>query len=180
MSFCLSNISCLSLINKKDNININIITERARLALRLKPVIAERAEKNLHLSGGAGVKGRQKSDNLSDTKHELAKAAGVSHDTIAKVEKIEAKATPAIKEQLERAEMRLGELTAAMPKASGARTDLTSSSMVTRLETKKEALNRVSIPKQKAAQYEQMAAHPEIVEKFGTRGAGDQRSCFGR
>ena len=45
---------------------------------------------------------------------------------------------------------------------------------------KKEALNRVSIPKQKAAQYEQMAAHPEIVEKFGTRGAGDQRSCFGR
>ena len=65
--------------------------ERARLALRLKPVIADRAEQNLHLAEG---KGCQKSDKVKpiDTKQELAKVAGVSHDTIAKVEVIENKA----------------------------------------------------------------------------------------
>lgn len=65
--------------------------ERARLALRLKPVIAEKAEQNLHLAEG---KGCQKSDKVKpiDTKQELAKIAGVSHDTIAKVEHIEEEA----------------------------------------------------------------------------------------
>lgn len=70
--------------------------ERARLALRLKPVIAEKAEQNLHLAEGQGC---QKSDKVNpvDTKKELAKLAGVSHDTIAKVEKIEEEApTPII------------------------------------------------------------------------------------
>ena len=90
--------------------------ERARLALRLKPVIAERVEKNLHLSGGAGVKGSQKSDNLSDTKHELAKAAGVSHDTIAKVEKIESAATPETKEQLRTGEISINQAYKAIKK----------------------------------------------------------------
>lgn len=82
--------------------------ERARLALRLKPIIAEKAEKNLHLSDG---KGCQKSDKVNpiDTKKELAAAAGVSHDTIAKVEKIEAKATPEIKRQLSRGEMSINQ-----------------------------------------------------------------------
>ena len=64
-----------------------------------------------------------------------------------------------------RAEMKLGELTQAMPKQPGARTDLTSSPTVTRLETKSDALKRVNIPKQKASQYETLAAHPEIVEQ---------------
>ncbi len=64
-----------------------------------------------------------------------------------------------------RAEVRLGELTAAMPKATGARTDLTSSSRDTRLKTKEEALSQVKITKQQASQYELMAAHPEIVEQ---------------
>lgn len=64
---------------------------RAELALKLKPVIAEKAEKNLHLAEG---KGCQKSDkvNAIDTKKELAKVAGVSHDTIHKVEVIKEKA----------------------------------------------------------------------------------------
>ena len=101
MSFCLSNISCLSLINKKDNININIITERARLALKLEPVIAGMAKENLATHTKDGYQGCQKSDKAAiDTKKEIAKAADVSHDTVAKVKKIEAKATPAIKEQL--------------------------------------------------------------------------------
>lgn len=65
--------------------------ERARLALRLKPIIAERAESNLHLSQGQGVKGLQNSVKVN-TQQEIAKAAGVSHDTIAKVERIEKQA----------------------------------------------------------------------------------------
>jgi len=73
------------------------VYERARLALRLKPVIAEKAEQNLHLSDG---KGCQKSDKVKpiDTKQELAKVAGVSHDTIAKVERIEEEAPQPIVE----------------------------------------------------------------------------------
>ena len=64
-----------------------------------------------------------------------------------------------------RAEMRLGELTAAMPKATGTRTDLTSPTRAERSETKAEALARVNISTQKASQYELMAAHPDVVEQ---------------
>lgn len=72
--------------------------ERARLALRLKPVIAEKAKENLVTHTECGYQGCQKSDKAEiDTKKELAKVAGVSHDTIAKVEKIEAKAKPEVK-----------------------------------------------------------------------------------
>lgn len=62
--------------------------ERARLALRLKPVIAERAEKRM-LSGKNDP--MQKSAQ-GTTRDEIASVAGISHDTIAKVEKIEAEA----------------------------------------------------------------------------------------
>ncbi len=70
--------------------------ERARLALRLKPVIAERAKENQ----GKRTDISQNSVKSLDTQKELATVAGVSHDTIAKVEKIEAVARPEIKEQL--------------------------------------------------------------------------------
>ena len=58
-----------------------------------------------------------------------------------------------------RAEMRLGELTAAMPKARGTRTDLTSPTRAEKFETKNEALSRANISSQEASQYELMAAH---------------------
>jgi DNA modification methylase/ParB-like chromosome segregation protein Spo0J len=77
--------------------------ERARLALRLKPVIAERAKENQRIGAEMTNTGCQKSDKAVasvDTKKELAAVAGLSHDTIAKVEKIEAKAPPEVKEQL--------------------------------------------------------------------------------
>lgn len=64
-----------------------------------------------------------------------------------------------------RAEMKLGELTRAIPKNQGVRTDLTSAPGVQKLETKADALERVNIPHQRASQYEVMAAHPEIVEQ---------------
>lgn len=79
--------------------------ERARLALRLKPVIAEKAKENkkeaatkMNASIGNNVS-TEICENVTpiDTQKELAKVAGVSHDTIAKVEKIEAKATPDVK-----------------------------------------------------------------------------------
>lgn len=77
--------------------------DRSLLALKLKPMIAEKAEKNLHLSDG---KGCQKPDKVKtvDTKKELATIAGVSHDTIHKVETIEKKATPEVKSQIKSGE----------------------------------------------------------------------------
>ena len=76
--------------------------ERARLALRLKPVIAEKAKSNkqeaankMNLIVGNNVSTEICENVLPiDTQKEIAKAAGVSHDTIAKVEKIE-EAAPA-------------------------------------------------------------------------------------
>jgi len=54
----------------------------------LKPVIAEKAKERQSQGGRGEVV--QKSAQAK-TRDELAKVAGVSHDTIAKVEKIEAK-----------------------------------------------------------------------------------------
>jgi phage N-6-adenine-methyltransferase len=66
--------------------------ERARLALRLKPLITEKAKQNLVTHTETGYQGLQNSAKAVDTRQELAKVAGVSHDTIAKVERIEADA----------------------------------------------------------------------------------------
>lgn len=69
--------------------------ERARLALKLKPVIAEKAKENERKGAEITNTGSQISVNpikKIDTQKELAKLAGVSHDTIAKVEVIEEKA----------------------------------------------------------------------------------------
>lgn len=67
--------------------------DRSVLALKLKPLIAEQGKQN-ESKGGQGC---QISDKV-DTKKELAKVAGVSHDTIHKVEKIEEKASERTKE----------------------------------------------------------------------------------
>lgn len=64
--------------------------ERARLALRLKPVIAEKAKENvLATQNNDKSAAFQKSEKQINTAKEIAKVAGVSHDTIAKVERIE-------------------------------------------------------------------------------------------
>ena len=67
--------------------------DRSVLALKLKPLIAEQGKQN-ESKGGQGC---QISDKV-DTKKELAKVAGVSHDTIHKVEKIEEKASDRTKQ----------------------------------------------------------------------------------
>ena len=60
--------------------------DRSVLALKLKPVIVERAKEQ---QASHSEQGYQKSDKAVHTAKELAKAAGVSHDTIHKVEVIE-------------------------------------------------------------------------------------------
>ena len=58
--------------------------------------------------------------------------------------------------------MRLGELTAAMPKATG---NQYTKSALSSMGTKQEALSKVNISSQQASQYELMASNPEIVEQ---------------
>lgn len=74
--------------------------ERSVIALKIKPVIAAKARDNLIAGAEMTNTGLQKSVKAVNTQQELAKAAGVSHDTIAKVEKIEQKASPEIKAAL--------------------------------------------------------------------------------
>jgi ParB-like chromosome segregation protein Spo0J len=61
---------------------------RTNLALKLEPLIAAKAKENQRLSEGKGVKGPKKSADLNETRQEVAKAASVSHDTVAKVKAI--------------------------------------------------------------------------------------------
>ncbi len=61
--------------------------------LKLKPLIAAKAKENLVTHTKNGYKQLcQNSDNPVDTKKELSKLAGVSHDTISRIEKIADKA----------------------------------------------------------------------------------------
>ena len=83
--------------------------DRSILALKLKPIIAEKAKENLKVGAEITNTGLQKSVKAVNTQKELAKVAGVSHDTIAKVEKIQAKATPEIKSAIKAGEMSINQ-----------------------------------------------------------------------
>jgi len=72
-------------------------------------LIAEKAKENLTLSPGRGKKGSQNSVNLIDTQKELSKLAGVSHDTISRIEKIAKKAPDDVKTKLRAGEMSINE-----------------------------------------------------------------------
>lgn len=71
--------------------------QRGELALLLEPLIAVHAKANQRAAGGALP---QKSAEAVETRREVAKAAGVSHDTITKCKVIAAKAPEAVKEKL--------------------------------------------------------------------------------
>jgi N6-adenosine-specific RNA methylase IME4 len=88
--------------------------QRSVLALELESVFSERAKENLKVSGENFGKGLQISAEPIeikpiDTRKELAKVANVSHDTIAKVKKIEAVATPEVKAQLSTGEISINQ-----------------------------------------------------------------------
>lgn len=89
--------------------------QRSVLALELESVFRERAKENLKSSGENFGKGTQISANPIEikpieTRKELAKVANVSHDTIAKVKVIEAKATPEVKAQLSTGEVSINQV----------------------------------------------------------------------
>lgn len=110
--------------------------QKAKLALKLESVIAIKAKKNLVLTAKNADNYNpkkqdsvyQKSDDLKNlennepiskpilsitpinTNKELALIAGISHDTIAKVKKIQEKATPEQKERLENSAASINEI----------------------------------------------------------------------
>ena len=74
--------------------------DRSILALKLKPMIAEKAKEKETERKTTYQKSEKSNLPKIDTTKELAKVAGVSHDTIHKVEVIETKATPQTKQQV--------------------------------------------------------------------------------
>jgi N6-adenosine-specific RNA methylase IME4 len=84
--------------------------QRSVLALQLEEVFSAKAKENQKLSEGKGI---QKSEYLKGpevvTIKEVAKVANVSHDSIAKVKKIEAVATPEVKAQLSTGELSINQ-----------------------------------------------------------------------
>lgn len=84
--------------------------DRSILALQITDMFIKKAKENLKSSGGDRksqnkISGCQISDKAIDTKKELAKVANVSHDTIAKVKKIQEKAPEEIKAKLRTGEV---------------------------------------------------------------------------
>lgn len=79
--------------------------QRAELALALEPLVAAKAKENERRGGGSGPSDRQKSADPVETRAELAKVAGVSHDTIAKAKFLDQHADKRTKEQLRKGEV---------------------------------------------------------------------------
>jgi ParB family chromosome partitioning protein len=77
------------------------------LALRLEETIAERAKENQIRKPDFVV--QISAQQNTKTRDALAAIAGVSHDTVAKVKKIEEKASDEVKEKLARGEMSINE-----------------------------------------------------------------------
>lgn len=92
------------------------IYDRSVLALKLEDLFKEKAKVNQIVAGEKFGKGCQISDKAIedkiepvDTKKEIAKIAGTSHDTIAKVKKIEEKAPEEVKEKVKNGEMSINQ-----------------------------------------------------------------------
>jgi len=84
--------------------------QRSVLALQLESVYNEKAKVKMKLSEGKGI---QKSEDLKEPEFivlkELGKVANVSHDTIARVRKIEATASPEIKAKVSTGQISINE-----------------------------------------------------------------------
>jgi transcriptional regulator with XRE-family HTH domain len=88
--------------NQFDRRNISA-WQRGQMALELKEIISEKAKENQKTSTGGSnpqlLQNSAEGEAPINTREELAKKAGVSHDTIARIEKIKSEGTP---EQIER------------------------------------------------------------------------------
>ena len=91
--------------------NLNLM-QRAELALKLKPLLAAQA-KEKQAEGGKEKVVQNSSQPIDErkTRASLAKAAGVSHDTISKVEKIQKNAIPAVQQLAREGKIRAKETT---------------------------------------------------------------------
>lgn len=80
-----------------------------------------------------------------------------------------------LSEALIDAEVRLGELISELPDSQGKRTDLELLDSAVQKLTKKEAIESIGLTQKTANRYEQLAAHPDIVEhmKAETRESGE-------
>ena len=78
---------------------------RVELALRLKPLIAERAKKNQSTHTEDGYQGLSTLTKAVDTRSEIAAAANVSTGTVSKVERIVKEASEDTKKQLRTGEL---------------------------------------------------------------------------
>src|SRR3990167_6624652 len=72
--------------------------DRSVLALKLEGMFKEKGKEKQRQGGEDKV--CQKSAEATETRKELAKTAGVSHDTIMKVKEIESRATPETKQRI--------------------------------------------------------------------------------
>ena len=80
--------------------------DRAKLALRMKPIIAAKAkEQQARKSADFVLQNSVEQNPSATTQQELAAIAGVSHDTIYKVEFLEQKAAQEIKDKIRRKEL---------------------------------------------------------------------------
>lgn len=83
--------------------------DRSILALKLKPVIAEKAKEKETERKTTYQKSEKSSLPTVNTTKELAKVAGVSHDTIHKVEVIQQKAPEKIREKVKSGELSINQ-----------------------------------------------------------------------
>jgi 16S rRNA G966 N2-methylase RsmD len=110
------------ILNQFGRRNIGNYT-RAKLALELEDIFKEKAKENQGKRTDICQNSDKSLDLFSeekpvkinkiepiDTKREVAKVANLSHDTIAKVKKIEQKATPEIKEKLSTGELHINKV----------------------------------------------------------------------
>lgn len=83
--------------------------ERARLALRLKPAIAEKAKERQGTRTDLNIRENSHECEPGRTDEQLANVAGLSSNTIRRVETIEEKATPELKDQLRTGEISINQ-----------------------------------------------------------------------
>ena len=83
--------------------------ERAKLALRLEPIIRDKAKERQGSRNDLNItqKSAESKPKRNESRDELAKIAGVSHDTIEKVKFIEREATEEQKEALSKGEKKV-------------------------------------------------------------------------
>lgn len=84
--------------------------DRSVLALKLENLFKEKAKENmLATQNNNSARAFQKSEKQMNTTKEIARIAGTSHDTVAKVKKIEEKAPEEVKQKVKKGDMSINQ-----------------------------------------------------------------------